>query len=527
MAAIASAPDVIVVGSGPAGVSAAWPLVEASRNVVMLEAGTAKPAPPAERPTLAQVRGNPATWPELLGERLQALRSVPDVSPKVRTAAGTEFTGRFLEANSLSIENFAAVGVLMIGGLSGLWGAGASMFDDDDTRGWPISMDDLAASYRAVSTRIGISGVEDDDLAASHGKGVLLDPPVQLSALAQALLAAYERKRDQMSIRMGRMRQAVLTRARDHRGACTLDNFCMWGCARRAIWHAMYDLETMRQKAGFELRESALVRRLRRVEPNWVVESVDRKGMVTEHAAPIVIIAAGTLATTRLALATLGRFDRAVRLHSTPAFGFALLQPGRIGKPLEQRGFGLGQLAIKLPFKGGHYAFGTLFHGDSISAGDIAASMPFSRAGALTITRLLLPALVIGLIYLPSAFSDSKARLVRSADGSGRLVVQGAVRPEAQPTARSLLRRIGRDLARLGLYRLPGSTVAYPPGSESHHAGTLPMGETTTRAGEIIGAPGLYVADGSALPNLPAKHHTLTVMANADRIGRHVLAQLG
>ncbi len=31
---------IVIVGSGPAGVSAAWPLVEAGHDVLMLEAGT-------------------------------------------------------------------------------------------------------------------------------------------------------------------------------------------------------------------------------------------------------------------------------------------------------------------------------------------------------------------------------------------------------------------------------------------------------------------------------------------------------
>jgi choline dehydrogenase-like flavoprotein len=152
--------------------------------------------------------------------------------------------------------------------------------------------------------------------------------------------------------------------------------------------------------------------------------------------------------------------------------------------------------------------------------------MPFSRAGALAVTRALLPALIASLIFLPSEFSANKVALRSGADGRRRLVVSGGVRADAAATARAMLGRTARDLRRLGLVRLPGSTVTYPPGSESHPGGTLPMGGTTSRDGEVQGAPGLFAADGSVLPSLPAKHHTLTVMANADRIGRSVLSRL-
>ena len=42
------------------------------------------------------------------------------------------------------------------------------------------------------------------------------------------------------------------------------------------------------------------------------------------------------------------------------------------------------------------------------------------------------------------------------------------------------------------------------------------------RAGEVEGAPGVHVVDLSAFPTLPAKHASLTLMANADRVGHAI-----
>jgi choline dehydrogenase-like flavoprotein len=47
----------------------------------------------------------------------------------------------------------------------------------------------------------------------------------------------------------------------------------------------------------------------------------------------------------------------------------------------------------------------------------------------------------------------------------------------------------------------------------------------TSTSGEVHGLPGVHVVDGSTLPVLPAKSHTLTLMANADRIGRLIAAR--
>ena len=41
----------------------------------------------------------------------------------------------------------------------------------------------------------------------------------------------------------------------------------------------------------------------------------------------------------------------------------------------------------------------------------------------------------------------------------------------------------------------------------------------TNVLGELAGHVGLHIVDGSILPSLPPRHATLTIMANADRIG--------
>lgn len=515
--------DVVVVGSGPAGVSAAWPLVEAGRRVLMVDAGGATTPPPIERPPLAQVRGRTDAWRHLLGARLQSLRAMPDMSPKLRTAAEPALARDYCEHNCIATSGFTAIGALARGGLSNIWGAGASAFDAADMKGWPITPTDLAPSYRAIAARIGMSGSNDDDMSAIHGRALTLDPPLALGPQADTLLRRYALRRSDVSIRLGRARNAVLTRERVKRSACTLDNFCMWGCSRRAIYNAAYDVEQLLERPNFRMQERTVVQGLRREHGLWRLDLLDtathQRGTI---AAPVVILAAGTLPTTRLVLALLGRFDRPVRVHSTPALALAFTMPDQLGRALPDRGFSLGQLTLTAPLPGiDDYSLATVFSGDGVSAGEIAAAMPLSRPAALGLTRLLLPTLLFCLLYLPSRYSANTARLIPGDDGRPRLAVAGGVITGIKSALDGAVRTISRDFRRLGALRLPGIKT-YPPGAEAHYGGTLPMGEATSAAGEVVGAPNLFIADGSVLPSLPAKHHTFTIMANADRIGRHV-----
>ena len=49
---------------------------------------------------------------------------------------------------------------------------------------------------------------------------------------------------------------------------------------------------------------------------------------------------------------------------------------------------------------------------------------------------------------------------------------------------------------------------------------------TVTPSCRLRGTKSVYLADGSVLPNLPAKALTLTLMANAERVGTIVAEAL-
>ena len=83
----------------------------------------------------------------------------------------------------------------------------------------------------------------------------------------------------------------------------------------------------------------------------------------------------------------------------------------------------------------------------------------------------------------------------------------------------------------IGAVLLPGSFTIGRPGSDIHYAGTLPMRKSPTLSqtsphGEVEGLDGIFVVDGACLPMLSEKSHTLTIMANADRIGKKLAEKI-
>ena len=151
--------------------------------------------------------------------------------------------------------------------------------------------------------------------------------------------------------------------------------------------------------------------------------------------------------------------------------------------------------------------------------------MPLTRPGAVRLSRLLQSSLLLGNCFLPGRYGRSQARLERDADGRASLTVEGGVSDELPSRMKHLKRQLRNSFRRLGAWLIPNSVKLLRPGEDMRYSGTLPMRETPSlgsvdRNGELFGASRLFIVDLSVFPTIPAKHHTLTLMANADRIGR-------
>lgn len=69
------------------------------------------------------------------------------------------------------------------------------------------------------------------------------------------------------------------------------------------------------------------------------------------------------------------------------------------------------------------------------------------------------------------------------------------------------------------------------PGGDIHYSGSMPMREMPNTGesgpnGEVKGVNNIHIIDGACLPLLSEKPHTLTVMANANRIARVIVGEL-
>jgi hypothetical protein len=299
----------------------------------------------------------------------------------------------------------------------------------------------------------------------------------------------------------------LLSQPLEGRSPCDLRGACLWGCPIGAIHDARQDLKALRARSAFRLLDGAIVTAVTREDKGWRLDTQDGRAFRGGR----ILLAAGTLASTRLVAPLLPPIAD-WRLLSNPTLAMPLLVRGARSAAVTPS-HALAQLAYALP---GSDLLGAIYETRNLPASGFTGQVPLPRPLAEALFRFLSPGLLVAVTSFPGRFSRNRL----SFDGQ-RLTVQGGfdiALDAAEQTARTALTRTWRTL---GAHVLPGGRRAMP-GTDAHFAGTLPMGGAgangTSVLGEVVGQPGLHVVDGSVLPTLPAKHATLTIMANADRI---------
>lgn len=530
-------PDVAVIGSGASAVTAAWALARAGRSVRMFDVGIDAPpdAPLVPMADWARIRRtDPHQHRYFLGDAFEGI-------PLGAARVGSQVTPprRFVTQDAPSLlprtsEGFVGLESVALGGLAAAWGAAISPWNERDFHGLPLSLADLLPHYNAVADLIGVCGEPGDDLSSLMHDPPGMMPPLNLDPPSAALLDRYHTHRADLhrrGLRLGRARLAVCSRVHQGRGPhphLDLDFWCDHG---DAVYRPRFTLRELLALPNFEYVPGVLVRTLH-PDASGVRISLRRlSDNTTEDArASRVILAAGALGSARIALRSLGAFATRVPLVSNTSTYHALLNLPAIGAPQPEPRHSLTQLTgFFSPPEGGPEMQLQVYSYRSLLTFKLLREQPLAFPEGKAVLRALLPVLsLVGMHHEDRPSPDKRCEL-RTQDGADLLhiVYRTSPREDAdQLAAESRVRSIFRSLSCFALRR-----VHLGHGASIHYAGTLSMSASpgalnTTPDGALPALPGVFAADSSVFPRLPARGVTFTMMANAHRVASLLAASI-
>ena len=526
--------EVVIIGSGPAGINAAWPLVLSGVRVTMLDHNQLNVNLPSKEENLQNLRKNENGWRYFLGDDFEGLYAHNKASLKFSTPVGSLVIGTTKGMHAMELKNMTAVRTGVAGGLSSIWGSFCSEYDDNDLAEFPICFEDIKKYYEIIGNRIGISGA-NDHLGVFHGNNYVLEKANSLTLPVEYLFERYSRKKNHTpdsDFLLGLARNAVITKNKNERQSCNKCGLCLYGCSKKSIYNSAYELNELAKYSNFRYVTGKLVTRFyssRKME--YMVEIQNQQPITTNY----LILAAGTINTTAMILEYLGAYGHKLPLLSNPVAAMAYVVPKYIGRKLDSYTFGLGQLSYKLNLKKKtEYAMGVIYGGDTLPLNAFARHMPFSTPLSLKLSSTLAPALLLSTTYLPGNYSNNYISLekqnLNKNSKSLKIIVEGNTTKEAVELLDFASVKLSKNLMKYGAYKIPGSFKIAEPGVDAHLVGTIPMGKHGDFGCnvdcELNVAKGVYIVDGSCITSISAKHCTFTIMANAYRVGKNLAMKL-
>ena len=484
--------EVVVIGDGPAGISFFNRLKSQNKEVVLITTSSQPQSEDIYSRYSVIDSASPTTW--------KFLNSTNHQISKSEITATTNLNEKFT-----SVEYFGA------GGLTNRWGAGCAKLNAIDLGIDDVLMQHISNYYDEAERQVGIYYHGEDLLDDYLGKfresyTKLNSPKVITFPICETQWA-----------KIGRTRQALLQIEKGDRSPCNNCGGCFIYCQNRTIYNAQYLLTASNK----EIYTSCKVVGLSKINKGYSLRLVNDRGDLTEITAKFVILAAGTIGSTRLLSTLIANPILSSFHHSmiSRSIFFAIRRE-------KKNNFPMGQFIVRIKIEESQSAYSSLTHGSSIPTSDIVDLLPIKNNLIYSLVNYLKKYLVVAMIFYPSEYSNYKIQL-----GSGELqFLDTKLSPKFKSANQSVLSRLREIMKLNNLFTLPFLSSLLPQGSDIHYGGTLPMGPkeyiNCTENCEIRGFPNLYVVDGSWMPRIPEKAHTFTIIANAIRIGDHVASRM-
>jgi choline dehydrogenase-like flavoprotein len=299
--------DVVIVGSGAAGGTAAWVLVNAGLRVAMLEAGPLRqhmvdfayhdPFPyedpyrgfKTELPKSEELRKKYVFGPNAYA---------PWANPDEPYTTPKDMPYEWLRARN-------------VGGRTMFWGRFANRFNEADFKmrsrdghglDWPIEYKEIAPYYDKAELFMGVCGAKENHPDLPDGENFL--PPVALKCPDYLLKRAAEK----LGIRAIRVRRAMLTQNYKGYAHCHYCAGCDDGCETHSFYNSAFrQVDPLLKKfpLKFKLIPNAMAHRVNLNQKGLAsgVSYIDKTtGQEREIKARAVVLGCGTLETTRLML---------------------------------------------------------------------------------------------------------------------------------------------------------------------------------------------------------------------------------
>jgi choline dehydrogenase-like flavoprotein len=517
-----------IIGSGPASIACAKALLDAGKDVTMIDCGNELEENKKillENLKYSNNNFNYKDWNALYDDNFIPTRS----GFTQKSTYGSYFPYKDTDLHIPKINELTGpASTLALGGFSNNWGAAIMPYNELDLKGWPLELRDLNHHYFEIAKMIGVSSCTDN-LSLIHNSYSHNEHHLDSSNQAKEVLKITERNKYKLiskGIYVGKSRLAI----KDSGKNCIYCGYCLKGCPKEIIYNSAYTLLELLLNKKFKYIRGKIVNYIKEKTNITTIYGFDKlTNTKFEIESEKVFLGAGVISTSKIILWSKNLFDYEVKIKDSQLFHVPIFLPPNINDPSKEQIHTLSQLFIELYdiSKNNHTIHLQMYTYNKLWKETIDNTFIIKNNITNLVSDKLSKRLGILFGYLhsdDSSYLTIKLKKQKANELTPHLDINEVINPATKIKIKEITKRLLKEYKNLGFITIPPMTKILDVGKGHHVGGSFPMssitqGESTDILGRPEGFKNLHIIDASNFPTIPATTITFSVMANAHRIG--------
>jgi hypothetical protein len=503
----------LVIGSGPSSAAAVLGLHHSGNSIVVMDVGHDLPNARKERiRSLSEKQAR--YWTE------SSFGPLDEISDSSGVGSKLSFGSAFAYAKTNQIkEGCVCHESHSKGGFSSVWGATFLPFAKAEQNVWYRDFFiQMQEAYIAILDEVPSIGSIDDELSDwytsyKRTNAFPVSPPLSRLYKKNCLLSKSED-----NFRLGLSRLAI-----DQ--ACILCSQCLSGCIYGQIFNSYENLLAPLIESSDSISYFSGLTLLHFKEENGGVTCLFTNGDGEEVTvvAEQLFLGAGVIATSRIMLSSVNEL-KSITIRDSQTIFVPMVHPFK--QCADSSGISLSNLVVAYSTEQGFLNQAQIYpYDDSFEyrLRNLFTNLPIPNF-VFKILGLFLKRVLVAIVYLDQDQSNS-IEITQDRQDSKFLLLRRIENANLKAHIKVSLRSLRSYLILRKFVLIPTLKQVLRAGEGVHLGASFPISdESTNSTSDLQGRPcnltNVYLIDGSSLPRIPAGPVTLTIMANAYRIGR-------
>ncbi len=519
----------IIIGSGPAGISAASEILQNGKEVAILDVGNEIEDEKKDFVKSYLETKNIRNFKEEVERSKKKLPKYFD--PNLKFPYGSDFVFNIDENEKISHDlNSNTLSSNAKGGLSNIWGTLSSPFFKKDIENWGISYDEFYREKNKVESIIPISSSKDN-LGKFFDTEIGTDHTFDVSLASKEVLDFLKTKEEDLNSSgffFGRSKFAVSNKYSFNKLNCQKCGLCHYGCPYECMFNAKNLLNTIIEKFPNELtyNQSIFVKTFEKKEN---ITYLDVENTITneskQYSCENLFIACGPILTASLVLRSKILQQKKIEIKESQRFYFPAFYLGKSDDNLKELKNTLPELFFEIYNK---EISSKSIHLQFYTFNDLMLKPFETFFGKFTkylvkIFPFIFNRLTVIVGYIHSDHSSDIIIKDISENNDSRHFIGSKINKDSKNVVNKCVKFLKKIFMKKFII-IPKLVALNLPGSSYHYGGSFPMSSSkkketsTTLNGELYACKNVFILDASVFPDVPGSPTTFNIAINATRM---------